>query len=174
MVAGFLLASALDPPFGVGGHSHVQLGVCCTFLVVPFAVRWGCRGVVQALISKVAHTSYKSGCGSVSRSLGHTITTLRYVLISFSLYIFYVSCLGNNLKFNLQPWPFNDAASRPLLGYQWSMVTHLTGTDEGHYMTYSNVFDCITSGQVQQYLFTCRIFSNINKCQKFAGYLAAI
>jgi hypothetical protein len=51
---------------------------------------------------------------------------------------------------------------------------HLTSTVEGRYMMYSNAFDCNTSGQAQQHLFTCRIFSNINKCQKFAGYLTAI
>jgi hypothetical protein len=89
--------------------------------------------------------------------------TLRYVLSSFSLYIFYVDCLLNNLKFNLQSWPFNDAASRPLLGYRWSSIMHLTGTVEGRYMTYSNAFDCITTGQVRQHIFTCRLFSNINK-----------
>jgi hypothetical protein len=72
--------------------------------------------------------------------------TLRYVLGSFSLYIFYVNCLPNNLKFNLQLLLFIDAASRPLLGYRWSAITHLTGTIEGRYMTYSNMFDCITSG----------------------------
>jgi hypothetical protein len=54
------------------------------------------------------------------------------------------------------------------------MIMHLTGTVEGRYKTYSNVFDCITSGQVRQHLFTYQIFSNINKCQKFIGYLAAI
>jgi hypothetical protein len=36
-----ILVGAFDPLFGVGGHSHVQLGVCCTCLVVPFAVRRG-------------------------------------------------------------------------------------------------------------------------------------
>jgi hypothetical protein len=36
-----ILVGASDPLFGVGGHSHVQLGVCCTYLVVPFAVRRG-------------------------------------------------------------------------------------------------------------------------------------
>jgi hypothetical protein len=79
-------------------------------------------------------------------------------------YIF--NCLANNLKFNLQPWPFNDAASRPLLGYRWLKIMHLTCTVEGRYMMYSNAFDCITFRQVRQHLFTCRIFSNINKCQK--------
>jgi hypothetical protein len=106
------------------------------------------RGVVQAPILEVACTSYISGCGSVSRMLGHTVTTLRYVLSSFSLYIYYINFLGNNLKFNLQSWPFNDAKSWPLLGYRWSRITHLTGTVEGRYMMYSNVFDCITFGQV--------------------------
>jgi hypothetical protein len=125
--------------------------------------------VVQAPTSKGVHTSYKSGCGSVSWSVGHTAMTCRYVLNSFSLYIVFVNCLANNLKFNLQPWPFNDSASRPLLGYRWSKITHLTGTIEGRYMTYSNAFDCITSGQVRQHLFTCRIFNNINKCQIFSN-----
>jgi hypothetical protein len=122
------------------------------------------------------HTSYRSGCGSISQSLGRTATTLRYVLNSFLLYIFYVNYLINNLKFNLQPRPFddNDNASQPLLGYRWSRITHLTSTVEARYMMYSNVFDCITSGQVRQHLFTCQIFSNINMCQKFVGYLAAI
>jgi hypothetical protein len=27
--------------YDMGGHSHVQLGVCCTGLVVPFVVRRG-------------------------------------------------------------------------------------------------------------------------------------
>jgi hypothetical protein len=36
-------------------------------------------------------------------------------------------------------------------------------------MTYSNAFNCITSGQVQQHLFTCRIINNINKCWKFSN-----
>jgi hypothetical protein len=36
-----ILVGPPNPPFGVGGHSHVQLGVCCTCLVVPFAVRRG-------------------------------------------------------------------------------------------------------------------------------------
>jgi hypothetical protein len=36
-----ILVGPPDLPFGVGGHSHVQLGVCCTCLVVPFAVRLG-------------------------------------------------------------------------------------------------------------------------------------
>jgi hypothetical protein len=74
--------------------------------------------------------------------------TRKYVLGSFLFYIFFVNYLANNLKFNLQSWPFNNVASWPLLGYQWSKTTHLTGTIEGRYMTYSNVFDCITSGQV--------------------------
>jgi hypothetical protein len=102
--------------------------------------------------------------------------TLRYVLSSFSLYIFYVNYLANNLEFNLKLWPFDndDAASQPLLDHRWLKITHLIGTIEARYMTYSNMFDCITSEQVRQHLFTCRIFSNINKCQKFAGYLAAI
>jgi hypothetical protein len=92
------------------------------------------------------HTSYRSGCGSISWSLGHTAMTHRYVLSSFSLYIFFVNCLVNNLKFNLQSWPFNDTASWTLLGYRWSKITHLTCTVEGHYMSYSKAFDCITSG----------------------------
>jgi hypothetical protein len=36
-----ILVGPPDPPFRVGGHSHVQLGVRCTCLVVPFVVRWG-------------------------------------------------------------------------------------------------------------------------------------
>jgi hypothetical protein len=109
-------------------------------------------------------------------SLYRTATTLRYVLNSFLLYIFYVNYLTNNLEFNLQSWPFDAtaASSRPLLGYRWSKITHLTNTIEARYMTYSKAFDCITSGQVQQHLFPCRIFSNINKCRKFVGYLAVI
>jgi hypothetical protein len=74
----------------------------------------------------------------------------------------------------LQPWPFNDVESWPLLGYRWLRITHLTGTVEGRYMTYSNAFVWITSRQVRQHLFTCHIFSNIDKCRKFVGYLAAI
>jgi hypothetical protein len=114
---------------------------------------------------EVARTSYISECGSVSRSLGRIVMTLRYALsYFFSLYIFYVMFLGKILKFNFQAWPFEDAESRPLLGYCWMRITNVIGTVEGHYMTYSNVFDCITSRQVRQLLFTCRIFSNINKC----------
>jgi hypothetical protein len=52
--------------------------------------------------------------------------TLRYVLSSFSLYIFYVNYLGNKLKFNLQPWPFDEAESQPLFGYWWSRIMHVT------------------------------------------------
>jgi hypothetical protein len=36
-----ILVGPPDPLFEVGGHSHVQLELCCTCLVVPFAVRWG-------------------------------------------------------------------------------------------------------------------------------------
>jgi hypothetical protein len=36
-----ILVGHPDPPFGVGSHSHVQLGVCCTCLVVLFTVRRG-------------------------------------------------------------------------------------------------------------------------------------
>jgi hypothetical protein len=68
---------------------------------------------------------------------------------------------------------FEDAESQPLLDFRWTRITNITGTIQGRYMTYSNVFDCINSTQVQ-HLFTCRIFSSINKCQKFTGYLAAI
>jgi hypothetical protein len=74
--------------------------------------------------------------------------TLGYVLISFSLYIFYVNYFGSNLKFNLQLWPFEVAESQSLLGCRWSRITHVTGTAKGRYMTYSNAFDCITSKQV--------------------------
>jgi hypothetical protein len=35
------------------------------------------------------------------------------------------------------------------------------GTLQGRYMTYSNVFDCITSAQVRQHLFTCRLYLHI-------------
>jgi hypothetical protein len=76
--------------------------VCCAM---------GSRGVVRASTLEGAHTSYRSSYGNISRSLGRTATTRRYVLRSFSLYIFFVNCLANNLKFNLQSWPFNDAAS---------------------------------------------------------------
>jgi hypothetical protein len=75
-----ILVGPPDPLFGVGGHSHVQLGVCFTYLVVPFAVRRGLEG---------AQNSYRSDCGSISRSLGHTAMTRRYVLRSFSLYIYF-------------------------------------------------------------------------------------
>jgi hypothetical protein len=47
------------------------------------------------------------------------------------------------------------------------------GTITCRYMMYSNVFDCITSTQVWQYLSACRIFSSINKCWKIEGYLVA-
>jgi hypothetical protein len=36
-----ILAGAPDPLFGVGCHSHVQLGVCCTGLVVQFTMQRG-------------------------------------------------------------------------------------------------------------------------------------
>jgi hypothetical protein len=36
-----ILVGPPDHPFGVGGHSHIQLGVCCTCLVVSFDVRRG-------------------------------------------------------------------------------------------------------------------------------------
>jgi hypothetical protein len=36
-----ILVGASNRLFGVGGHRHVQLGVCYTCLVAPFAVRWG-------------------------------------------------------------------------------------------------------------------------------------
>jgi hypothetical protein len=79
--------------------------------------------------------------------LGRTVMTLRYVLnYFFSLYIFYVKCLGNNLKFNFQVWPFEDAELQPLLGYHWMMIMNITGTIEGLYMMYKNVFECITFG----------------------------
>jgi hypothetical protein len=117
----------------------------------------GCRGVVRAPTSEAVHTSYRSGCGSISGSLGRTTMTLGYVISSFLLYIIYVNYLANNLEFTLQLWPFDDddTTSRPLLGHRWSKITHLTGTIEGRYMTYSNAFDCISSGQVRQHLFTC-------------------
>jgi hypothetical protein len=38
-----ILVSAPDPSFGVRRHSHVQLGVRCTGLVVPFAVQQGLK-----------------------------------------------------------------------------------------------------------------------------------
>jgi hypothetical protein len=38
-----MLVDPPNPPFGVGGHRHVQLGVCCTCLVVPFAMRRGVK-----------------------------------------------------------------------------------------------------------------------------------
>jgi hypothetical protein len=105
-----ILVGPPDPPFRIGGHNHIQLGVCCTCLVVPFAVQWGLEEWSEL---EGVHTSYRSGCGNVSRSLGCTTMTHRYVLKSFSIYIFFVNCLANNLKFNLQLWPFNDAASGP-------------------------------------------------------------
>jgi hypothetical protein len=44
--------------------------------------------------SEVARTSYRSGCGSISQSLGRTITPLRFtVTYLFSLYIFFVDCV---------------------------------------------------------------------------------
>jgi hypothetical protein len=36
-----ILVGAFNHLFGVGRHSHVQLGVRCTGLVVPFVVRRG-------------------------------------------------------------------------------------------------------------------------------------
>jgi hypothetical protein len=123
--------------------------------------------VVRAPTSEVAHTSYRSGYRSVSRSLGRTGMTYRYVLSSFSLYIFLVNCLANNLKFNLQPWPFNNAASQPLLRYRWSRFTHLIGTVEGRYMTYSNAFDCITSEQVRQHLLHVKYLVILTSVENF-------
>jgi hypothetical protein len=36
-----ILVGPPDPPFGVGGHRHVQVRVYCTCFVVSFALRWG-------------------------------------------------------------------------------------------------------------------------------------
>jgi hypothetical protein len=129
MVGGFLflngsgnttswLVGAPNPSFGVGRHSHVQLGGA--------ALAWLYHSLCDGVSRSGANvnlrgyaSSYRSGCGSVSWSLGHSVTTLRYALgYFFSLYIFYVKCLGNNLKFNFQSWPFEDAESQPLLGYR--------------------------------------------------------
>jgi hypothetical protein len=38
-----ILVCPPDPLFGVGGHSHIELGACCTCLVVPFAMRRGLK-----------------------------------------------------------------------------------------------------------------------------------
>jgi hypothetical protein len=58
-------------------------------------LQWlGAPRTVGTPISEVARTSYRFGCGSVSRSLGRTIMSLRYVLnYLFSLHIFYVKCV---------------------------------------------------------------------------------
>jgi hypothetical protein len=54
----------------------------------------GSLWVVWTPTLEVACTSYRSGCGNVSRSLGRTVTALRYALIYlFSLYIIYVNCV---------------------------------------------------------------------------------
>jgi hypothetical protein len=46
---------------------------------------------------------------------------------------------------------------------------NITGTLNSCYMTYTNVFDCITSTEVRIHVFTCvstyRIFSSTNECQ---------
>jgi hypothetical protein len=110
---------------------------------------------------------------SVARPYCHAPRVCTYLLI-FIIHILYWLCLAKNMEYNFQSWPFEDAESQPLLGYPWMSITNITGTLQGRYMTHSNAFDCITSTQVRQYLFTCRIFSSINKCWKFTGYLAAI
>jgi hypothetical protein len=63
---------------------------------------------------EVERISYRSGCGSVSRSLGRTITPLRFVVTYlFLLYIiFYGLCLANNMEYNFQSWPFEDIESQ--------------------------------------------------------------
>jgi hypothetical protein len=54
----------------------------------------GAPGAVGTPTSKVARTSYRFRCGSVSRSLGRTVTRFRYALnYFFSLHIFYVKCV---------------------------------------------------------------------------------
>jgi hypothetical protein len=75
----------------------------------------GARGSGRTPTSEVACTSYRSICGSISRSLGHTVTPLRFAITYlFSLYIFFCGlCLANNMEYNFQPWPFEDAESKP-------------------------------------------------------------
>jgi hypothetical protein len=36
----YILVGATNSSLGVGRHSHVQLGVRCTLLVVPYTMRW--------------------------------------------------------------------------------------------------------------------------------------
>jgi hypothetical protein len=51
----------------------------------------GARGSGRTPTLEVACTSYRSGCGSISRSLGHTVTPLKFAITYlFSLYIFFV------------------------------------------------------------------------------------
>jgi hypothetical protein len=70
-------------------------------------------------------------------------------------------CLTNNLKYNFQVWPFQDVKSQSLLRCRWTRVMNVTDTLQGHYMTYSNAFNCITSAQVGQHLFTCHIYLHV-------------
>jgi hypothetical protein len=53
-------------------------------------------------------------------------------------------CLANYLEFCFHDWQFYDAESRPTLAYRWQNITNITGSMTGRYMTYTNVFDCIT------------------------------
>jgi hypothetical protein len=93
----------------VGTHNWGQLHwPGCTIRYVT-----GARGLGRMLTLEVVHTSYRSGCGSISRSLGRIITPLRFVVTYlFSLYIFFYGlCLANNMEYNFQPWPFEDGES---------------------------------------------------------------
>jgi hypothetical protein len=74
----------------------------------------GARGLGRTPTSEVARTSNRSGCGSVFQSLGRTIMPLRFAITYlFSLYIFFVDCLANNMEYNFQLWPFEDANPSP-------------------------------------------------------------
>jgi hypothetical protein len=89
-----ILVGASDSSFGVGHHSHVQLGVYCTLLVVPWRCATAAPGLVRMPTSEVARTSYRFRCGSVFRSLGHTVLSLRFALtFLFLVCIFCTKCI---------------------------------------------------------------------------------
>jgi hypothetical protein len=123
----------------------------------------GARGLGRTPTLEVARTSYKSGCGSISWSLGGTIMPLRFaVTYLFSLYIFFVDCALLtiwNIIFSHghlrtpNPNPYWVIAGR---GSRMSR-----GTITCRYMTYSNVFDCITSTQIRQHLSTCHLYLHV-------------
>jgi hypothetical protein len=115
--------------------------------------------------STVERTSYRFGCGNVSRSVDRIRVYLRYALtFLFSLCIIDTNCVLLIIWNFFQRYPFDDAESRPTLAYRWQNITNVTCTLTGHYMTYTNVFECITATEVLKPLFACHLFSNTNIC----------